>query len=164
MYRILIATLVLGLVAACASNGDGLSKRPGYQEVQISALRYRVAYRGHGEDLPDTIDRTVFRAAELTLSQGYDWFDVTDIRAGYITAGGAFLPEDGYGRDRIIRRDCAPMTCRESLYAVRQDAEADSRKRPDQSYTVVEIRIGKGVRPASLDVHDARWVLTRLND
>jgi len=162
VYRILIAALVLGLVAACASNSDGLSKRPGYQEVQISELRYRVAYRGDGNDLPETIDRTLFRAAEVTASQGYDWFDIIDLQAGYITARGTFWPEGGYGRDSVIRRECILTVCRKPLYEVRQETGATSRERLDRTYTVIEVRIGKGIKPASYDAYDAGQVIETL--
>lgn len=163
MYRTLLIATVLGLVTACASNGGGLSKRPDYQEVQVSELRHRIAYREDGDDLEGTIDRTLFRAAEVTLSQGYDWFDVIDLQAGYITERGAFWPEGGYGRDRIVRRQCSPLTCRERFYEIPRDINVNTRSNAVQTYSVIEIRIGKGVQPDSRNVHDARWIKASIN-
>lgn len=48
----------------------------GYSEQRIEANRFRVTYNGVGAPGP-TMDMALLRAAELTTSQGHDWFEVT---------------------------------------------------------------------------------------
>lgn len=80
-------TLTLGLIAAstlmvsaCASLAPyGPQTGPrgqGYSEQQIETNRFRVSYNGVGQAAP-VLDRTLYRAAQLTVGQGYDWFEVT---------------------------------------------------------------------------------------
>jgi len=75
----LIAAAALSL-AACASlqpYGPAMSANgQGFTEQRIEANRYRVTYQGVGAPQPVS-DLAFRRAAELTLEQGYDWFEVT---------------------------------------------------------------------------------------
>lgn len=74
-----IMTSALSL-AACASlapyqpmqNGRG----QGYSEQQIEQNRARISYSGVG-DPRRVADRALYRAAQVTLNQGYEWFEVT---------------------------------------------------------------------------------------
>lgn len=74
--------LLAAFLAACASSvGYTPAARPGapgYSETRIEADRYRVAYRAAGRESAAQIqDYALLRAAELTLAQGYEWFQVT---------------------------------------------------------------------------------------
>ncbi|NJC42713.1 hypothetical protein GGQ87_003008 [Brevundimonas alba] len=75
----LIAAAGLAL-SACASLAPyGPQSSPngqGYVEQRIESNRFRVTYNGVGAPGP-VADLALLRAAELTLSQGYDWFEVT---------------------------------------------------------------------------------------
>ena len=73
----LAAALSLGGCASLAPYGPQM--RPdgqGYAEQRIENNRWRVTYRGVGDPGP-VADRALLRAAELTLQNGDDWFDVT---------------------------------------------------------------------------------------
>jgi hypothetical protein len=77
MKRILLAAAMLGL-AACSSlpnvfgGGDAA-----YKEEMLSANRYRVSYTAPGAATKAEIaDRTLARAAQLTLDKGNEWFEV----------------------------------------------------------------------------------------
>src|SRR5690606_7022685 len=67
-------------VTACASLGPyGPQQSPGgqgYTEQRIESNRFRVTYYGVGAPGP-VADRALLRAAELTLAEGRDWFEVT---------------------------------------------------------------------------------------
>lgn len=52
----------------------------GYSDRQIESNRFMVEFSGNAVTSRETVERyLLFRAAELTLAQGYDWFE-TDAR------------------------------------------------------------------------------------
>ena len=77
----LAAALALG---ACASMSPAYGpaygpKGAGYSEFRIEPNRFRVNYQGGpGAPAEDVANFALLRAAELTLAQGHDWFQVTD--------------------------------------------------------------------------------------
>jgi hypothetical protein len=49
----------------------------GYFEEQLPDGRYKIQYRGNAVTTKDTVERSlIYRAAELTLEEGYDYFVV----------------------------------------------------------------------------------------
>lgn len=94
MFRRALIPAVLALaLAACASPtpyqpswmGDGY----GYSEQRIEDNRFRVAFQGSSATPRDTVENyLLYRAAELTLAQGGDYF--------VVVARGA-SPAYGYG-------------------------------------------------------------------
>ncbi|HEX8382385.1 MAG TPA: hypothetical protein VF592_03315 [Sphingomonas sp.] len=81
--KALLAALATGtlVVAGCATEttyrparGQGFN-RTGYSEQRIEPDRYLVSFGGNSVTERDTVERyLLFRAAELTLQQGYDYF------------------------------------------------------------------------------------------
>lgn len=73
------------LVAACATEtpyrpatGSGFY-RTGYSEARIEPNRFRVTFAGNSVTDRDTVERyLLFRAAELTVQNGYDYFVMAD--------------------------------------------------------------------------------------
>lgn len=104
-----LATSTL-MVAGCATEttyrpatGSGFY-RTGYDQRQIEPDRFLVSFSGNSVTSRDTVERYLFfRAAELTLQQGYDYFVTaerdTDLRSRtYSTGfGGGFGPYGGFG-------------------------------------------------------------------
>jgi hypothetical protein len=101
-----LATTTL-LVSACATEtpyrpatGQGFN-RTGYSERQVESNRFLVTFAGNSVTDRDTVERyLLFRAAELTLQNGYDYFIMvqrdTDRQAQtYSTPG--FGPRYGFG-------------------------------------------------------------------
>jgi len=76
---LLISTILLSLYACAtpAIYGPASSNTSnGYMETAIEANRYRVTYRGGS---PETAyDYALLRAAEITLANGGEWFQVTN--------------------------------------------------------------------------------------
>ena len=99
------ATLALG---ACATEtayrpatGSGFA-RTGYSDRQIEPNRYIVSFAGNTYTSRDTVERyLLFRAAELTLSRGYDNFILadkqTDLRSRTYSTPGPGYGGFGYG-------------------------------------------------------------------
>jgi hypothetical protein len=51
----------------------------GYSDTKLNGDHWRVAFSGNDLTSRETVERyLLFRAAELTVSQGYDWFTTTD--------------------------------------------------------------------------------------
>lgn len=80
MKRLLLVSAMLAL-AACAStgplSGPVASDASAYKEEQLSANRYRVSYTSPGEATKAQIaDRTLARAAQITLDKGQEWFEI----------------------------------------------------------------------------------------
>ena len=52
---------------------------PGFSEYRIEPGRYRITFRGgDGATINQVADFALLRAADLTLADGYDWFQVAD--------------------------------------------------------------------------------------
>ncbi|KCZ90819.1 CC0125/CC1285 family lipoprotein [Hyphomonas johnsonii] len=86
--KTLIAVAALGLVSACASHVPygpaASSSAAGYTSQKIETGRYRVSYTD--KDPQRARDMALLRAAEITLQEGNDWFEVT---GGYTDASPA---------------------------------------------------------------------------
>ncbi|WP_203290827.1 CC0125/CC1285 family lipoprotein [Maricaulis parjimensis] len=80
MRRILIGLTAAATLAACATPtpyqaADG--GRSGYSQTQIESNRFRISFRGNSlTDRETTENYLLYRAAELTVENGYDYFTV----------------------------------------------------------------------------------------
>lgn len=86
MKKMLIAAASALALAACATpttyapEGYG-GQRGGYAEQRLQEDRWSVAFSGNSLTSRDTVEMyLLYRAAELTVQSGYDWF-ITDFRA-----------------------------------------------------------------------------------
>ncbi|HBK90594.1 MAG TPA: hypothetical protein DDZ68_02860 [Parvularcula sp.] len=105
---LLLAAFAALSVAACATNstpyGPATGKSPyGFTDQKIEDNRYRIVFRGNSSTERETVETfLLYRAAELTLENGFDYFVVTeqDTEANrrYSSAGyPAFYGRYGYG-------------------------------------------------------------------
>ncbi len=74
-----------GALAACqtATPYQPLTKNAaasgGYSEYRVDDTHWRVTFSGNSLTSRETVEKyLLYRAAELTLQQGYDWFDTAD--------------------------------------------------------------------------------------
>ena len=82
----LVVALALSAgLAACATptpyqpNIKGQTNTGGYSELRIEPNRYRVNFTGNSLTGRETVEGyLLFRAAELTVESGYDWFAIVD--------------------------------------------------------------------------------------
>jgi hypothetical protein len=117
MRRVMIAGL-LALTAglsACATatpyqpNIKGQATSGGYSEQRLTTDRFRVVFAGNSLTNRDTVERyMLYRSAELTLAEGYDWFEIDDRRTDrdvqtyvnrdpFAYGPGFYGPRFGYG-------------------------------------------------------------------
>jgi hypothetical protein len=96
------ALVVLGfLLAGCASAPTPYQAAQGgfgYSEQQIEENRYRVTFAGNSATSRQTVeDYLLYRAAELTVQTGHDWFQVVDRDTAQEYSGYGGSPEMGVG-------------------------------------------------------------------
>jgi hypothetical protein len=113
--KIVAVTVVVLLLAGCATGyqpfqvlGTG-----GYKDERISEDTYHVAYYANHLTSQEALRAMLFyRSAELTLSNGYDWFEVLPDRKGLPWILGGFA-----GTGHVIRmHKGAPTKSDESAF------------------------------------------------
>lgn len=107
MIRYFVLGSALMMLAACTTAtpyGPASGARGyGFSEQQIERDRFRITFRGNSSTARETVENSLlFRAAELTVQQGFDHFIIeendTEARTTYsTTAGPAFYGRYGYG-------------------------------------------------------------------
>jgi hypothetical protein len=80
-----VALALAATLAGCATptpyqpNIPGQKTSGGFSEQRIESNRYRVTFAGNSLTSRETVEGyLLFRAAELTVQQGYDWFNIVD--------------------------------------------------------------------------------------
>ncbi|ASD27894.1 Uncharacterised protein [Brevundimonas diminuta] len=156
MKRLAIVTIAASALAltACASLAPyGRQMGPngqGYSEQQIERDRFRVSYNGVGAPGP-VADMALFRAAQLTTEQGYDWFEVTQrwIDGRPDSAGGVRPSVSiGAGTGRYGGWSTSGV-------GVGLGFDLSG---PQPTSTTLEIVMGRGQRPDRPGAYDARGV------
>jgi hypothetical protein len=155
-HAVVLGVVMLGMLAGC---GQATPYQPavdgyGYSEQQIEDNRYRVTFAGNDLTAADTVQNyLLYRAAELTLDRGYDYFTVVDrnldrstaywgtgdthLGSGYFTRRGDFVGGLGF-----------------TTYSAR----------PIDSYTAyADVVMFEGEKPVGeVNAYDARSVLRQL--
>ena len=153
------AGLALTACASLAPYGPQMSPNgQGYAEQRIESNRFRVTYSGVGAPGP-VADYAQLRAAQLTTSQGYDWFEVvqrwTD---GRLDSAGGMRPSVSIGAGS-------------SSYGGRYGSYRSSGvgvgvglnfSGPSPTSTTLEVVMGNGARPDRPNAYDARGVQDSL--
>ena len=156
------AAASLVLLSACATPtpyapaNTSASYHPGYSDVKVEDGRYRITFSGNDLTTRDTVENyLLYRAAELTLDSGYDWFEVvsrdTDQKTRTVADPmmdsfswrfyrGSRWSAWGFGWDDFDR---------ESIQYTRYEATA-------------EVVLHKGQKPDSANAYDARSVKANL--
>ncbi len=130
---------------------------PGYSDQRLEDNRYRITFAGNDETKRETVENyLLYRAAELTLDSGYDWFQIVNRGTDQKTRTVADPMMDsfswrfyrggrwgawGLGWDDFDR---------ESIQYTRYEASA-------------EIVMNKGTKPDDPNAYDARSVKANLD-
>ena len=156
---IVAAGLAMSACASLAPYGAQMSPGgQGYAEQRIESNRFRVTYSGVGAPGP-VADMALLRAAELTTSQGYDWFEVTQRWIdGRPDSAGGLQPSLGlgYGSGRSSGRYGSSST---SGVGVGVGLNFSG---PSPTATTLEVVMGNGTKPDRPDAYDARGVQDAL--
>jgi hypothetical protein len=80
-----VAVALAAVLAGCQTptpyqpNIPGQATSGGYSDVKIEPNRWRVTFSGNSLTSRQTVEAyLLFRAAELTTEQGFDWFSIAD--------------------------------------------------------------------------------------
>ncbi len=150
MTRALLLALALGLSACATPSVYAPATRPGgagFSEMRIENDRFRVTYRDAANDA-QAADFALLRAAELTLAQGYDWF-VVDQRS---------TDREGQGSGpRISIGGGSSNYGGHSSVGVGAGVGFNLGGGP-KSTVSLEIRLGRGPKPETVNAYDARSV------
>lgn len=151
-----VALASLLLLAGCAvptpyqPAADGF----GYREQQIETNRYRVTFAGNSVTPRETVENyLLYRAAELTLASGHDYFTVVDQNVErstvYFGTGQSHLGflDHRHSRSGLVGLGFSNYTAH-----------------PIDSYTAfADIVVAEGEKPAgAVNAYDARDVIDRL--
>jgi hypothetical protein len=154
------AAIVLAVaLAACATPtpyGPTDGRGYGYREQRIEADRYVVTFSGNSAtSANDVSDLALRRAADLALSQGFDWFEVVsrsdDVSSG--RGGGSGLSV-GIGGVSGGGNTSVGTSVGMSFPLGGGSGGAAT--------TSLEVRMGRGERPDRATVYDAREVSNNL--
>lgn len=150
-----LAGLTLSACASLAPYGPQMGPGgQGYVEQRIESNRFRVTYSGVGHPGP-VADYALLRAAELTVSQGYDWFEVTQRWIdGRPDSAGGMRPSVGvgYGSSRYGGYSASGVGVGLGL----------NFSGPSPTSTTLEVVMGNGARPDRPNAYDARGVQESL--
>lgn len=155
MTRLLAALALAVTLAACATAGPyaAASKPggPGYSELRIEDNRYRVSYRGApGQEAASNF--VLYRAAELTVNQGYDWFIVDQRNVDRNAPSGPRFSV-GVGGGSYGRHTSVGVGTSVGIPIGGGAGTADAS---------LEARFGRGPKPADANAYDARQILQSL--
>jgi hypothetical protein len=113
-YRVACIAAAL-ILSACASQPEYIPADDagsyGYYSAPLGANRYRVGYNGDSSMSENTVkDYALFRAAELTMQQGKDWFQVVSRDTSSVEKPGR-ASVARHDTDYVIDRDCGLLGC-----------------------------------------------------
>ncbi len=171
------ALAVLGACATATPYQAAIDGNRGYSELKIEDNRFQVEFSGNSLTDRKTVETyLLYRAAELTRLNGYDYFRVvrrdTDSESRLVPVGGPgyspfydhfhlhyayFGPYAPYYRDPFHRGRYSPF----GYYDPYWDGPREYRERT--SYVAsAEILMGKGEKPADAAYFDAEQVVFNL--
>lgn len=155
LTTVLLLTALL-LLSACASqnpyraaSGNGF----GYQEQQLNDTMYKVSFAARGHDSEAARAFAMRRAAELTAERGYDWFVITDRETLTEREAPASTLAGGYSQTQVT--DCGLLGCR-SRTVMQPDTQAGATMPSSRVEVILQIRIGKGIRPEGVESYPAQ--------
>jgi hypothetical protein len=102
LMTMLAAAALTGGLAACETATPYQALNPqnagagGYRDTKLDNSHWRVSFEGNSLTSRETVERyLLYRAAELTASQGFDWFQ--EVRQNTDKQTDVFVDSFGYG-------------------------------------------------------------------
>jgi hypothetical protein len=165
--RIAMTAMFLAL-GACASTPEyvaaGDAAGYGYYSQRIEDDRYRVNFNGNRHtSYEEARNYALLRAAEVTVAEGYDWFEIVD-RESLTTESLRREPaaRTGYVEHWTVEDRCGLLGCtrraRPSAFTT-TSLEFDATRPATRYMHSLEIVMGKGEQPEDGHAYDAREVM-----
>ncbi|GEM_PF-1155986 len=131
----------------------------GYRETPLDSSTYQVTFSGNAATAADVVDRyALYRAAELTVEHGFDYFVVVD--AQHNEAHNSTTTAMPTGNNTEIQHTIDPQTGQWVPVAV-TTTNYQTMTTTTTSHTVTKtVRMFKGERPAdNLEAYDAKSMI-----
>jgi hypothetical protein len=165
----IVLLLALFNICACASSPDYVAadhaEDYGHYSRKISENRYRVSFNGSRHtSLQESRDYALLRAAELTLAEGNDWFQIVDRETAMIeTVRQEPHMAVGFERTRYVERNCGLVACsRRTWPATYSHVQFDNSRPTSRHSHYLEILMGSGEMPHDGNYYDARSVVKSI--
>lgn len=158
MRRLIAILATAAALSACASAPTVYQpaagpKAVGFSEYRIETDRFRITFRGGpGAPVEQVADYALLRAADLALTEGYDWFRVVERGTQVVGANSGPRLSLGTGGADFGRR---------SAVGVGVGTSFNLGGGPSLAHTI-EVLMGKGAPPRAPDVYNAREVQRSL--
>lgn len=165
LRQVMTMAAVLMLLAACASQPAYRAADEegyGYSERQLTEDQFRIHFRGRGDDTGRAMDYAMLRASELTLEKGFDWFDVASRDTLVDREQVPVATTSAVGVSYATVQDCGLLTCTKYYRPVPQyHTSVNMGDQRSEVEVIMEVRMGKGVRPSDQNSYDARELYSR---
>ena len=167
MKPLLVSLLTVLLLSSCSpskymSKGDNVWGMYGYSEVPIDSSTCLITYAGDYTQPSDLVDRyALYRAAEVTVAKGFDYFVVMDGQAN--ASALTNVMQNAGTPTTTIEHDIDPQTGRMIPVAV-TTSNPSYMTSTSTAHTVTKtIRMFKGARPAdNVQAYDAKSMVTMM--
>jgi hypothetical protein len=183
-HAILIAALGTLALSACATGPRytpyqaAVPGKFGFSEQRIEAARFRIIFEGNSRTTRQRVeDSLLLRAANVTIENGYDWFQIVNratdpktyqvrVPGAYSSFGGGFGYHSGFATYRtysrrhgwVYYRDPFAFSAFHDPFYGRDEVREITRFQAN-----AEIILGKGPKPTDrADTFDARDVSSNL--
>jgi hypothetical protein len=168
--HLIFAAVVSMLIVGCSSSTvyQPAEKRGGYgyTETELSSDRYRVTFTGNSITDKETVnDYAMLRASELTLQNGYNWFQIVnrDIEGKSRTTNSVSAINDFGGRTSVYQR-CGMISCDTVVYQQpsRLSGGVSSSATRTNYQASLEIKVGKFPMPDDVEAYNAQDMASTL--
>lgn len=162
-FKTLVTTFACALLLGCASQTPYApapeAGEPGYSEAKLGENRYRVTFNGNSSTGKSAVqDYALLRAAELTLQEGHDWFQIVQRDSEREKTTRTSPGVSGtYATDRVVTRDCGLLGCTTtSRPATTATVGVGTETERVRYETTIELLMGGGAQPDdAANVYDA---------
>lgn len=168
--QMMFVALLSVLMAACSSttNYQPAEKRGGYgyTETALGKERYRVTFTGNSVTDKETVnDYALLRAAELTLQEGYDWFQLVNRdNESKSRTSNSISAVNEFGGSTTVYRRCGLLSC-DTVVAQTPGRISGgvSTSTTRTSYQAsLEIKMGKDPMPDAAEAYNAQELASTL--
>ena len=146
------ATLSCLIALGCSTPYQPLGYRGGYFDLRLDSETYKVSFRGNGNTSSEKVENyLLFRCAELTAQNGFDYFAIIDSKAenrqAFVTTPGnyssttSFYGNTAYTQGRFTPGTTTPI---------------------NKHVATVVIKVFKGVKPNITGAFNARELINNL--
>lgn len=159
-----IPALLLAM-SACASSPDYRKARTdrseGYSQQIIEAGRYRIQYKLDENHIGKAQDYALLRAADLTMEQGFQTFEIVDETTDVEWADRTQVRR-AIEQDYIVTRDCGLLSCRTTARPTFSRTEIGTVVSDDETIVTLEILLSNDDAVTHPDKYDASQVAANI--